>query len=158
MNIHLYLYTGEPNAFPKALGNPTIISGNLREGTSLLDPHIVIEAETVAYFNYMYIPDFNRYYFVKSKKNLNTNVWELALHVDVLETYGNRIYETECVIDRTEDYAKRNVYLNDENILVYPEYTAVNLAWDEILPLEPVEFNYGSTYCICVNTIASEEG
>ena len=52
--------------------------------------------------NYVYIPDFNRYYFINDITSVRQNLWRLSLHVDVLMSYKNEINNTNAFVSRNE--------------------------------------------------------
>lgn len=52
--------------------------------------------------NYVYIPDFNRYYFINDITSVRQNLWRLTLHVDVLMSYKNEIGNTKAFVIRNE--------------------------------------------------------
>lgn len=55
--------------------------------------------------NYVYIPDFNRYYFINDITSVRQNLWRLSLHVDVLMSYKKEISNTNAFVSRNEfDY------------------------------------------------------
>lgn len=55
--------------------------------------------------NYVYIPDFNRYYFINDITSVRQNLWRLSLHVDVLMSYQKEIKNTNAFVSRNEfDY------------------------------------------------------
>ena len=115
MTIQLFNSTAELNVLNKSgsLTLVTTLTGTLREGCNLLDPSIVIQYETLPSFNYVYIPELNRYYFVKDIDNLKRNLWVIKLHVDVLMTYRTQILQLEAEVDRNEfDY---DLLLQDNN-------------------------------------------
>ena len=81
------------------------LTGSLRSGTDLVDPEIVVELDTLPSFNYVYITEFNRYYFVTDIGSMATKLWSIKLHCDVLYSHRAQILELECEIDRNEfDY------------------------------------------------------
>lgn len=104
MNIILYNNASPMNKSVKDITEVATLSGYLREGTSLVNPHIMIEQANLPTFNYAKIPDFNnRYYFVESIINVSKNLWNIVLHCDVLSTYWNSIKEAECIVCRSEN-------------------------------------------------------
>lgn len=111
------------NSSPVEKIGKTLSAGNtyscaLKDDTSVLDPAIIIQTSDNIYtFNYMYISDFGRYYFINDILSLNNNRWMIKAHVDVLETYKDNILSNQAVIKRqTELY---NTYLNDPEWKVY---------------------------------------
>lgn len=74
--------------------------------------------------NYVYIPDFDRYYYVKNVKALKGNMLEMELSVDACMSWLTNLRNQQCVVDRQE--AEWNTYLNDEYMRVYnTPYTVV---------------------------------
>ena len=68
----------------------------------MLTPSIVYQSSDVPTFNYVYIPIFNRYYFVTSLSSVSKNVWRMELNCDVLMTYKEQIFLLQGVIGRQE--------------------------------------------------------
>lgn len=79
------------------------ISGTLRAPVSLCDPVIVFEQLNVPTWNYVYISDFNRYYYVTDIVSTAAKLWSANLHIDVLNTYKNQIKQQHAVIARQEN-------------------------------------------------------
>ena len=49
------------------------LTGNLRDGTSIVDPEILIEYDgALTDCNYMYISTFHRYYFITNIESVRT--------------------------------------------------------------------------------------
>lgn len=103
----------------KTLSNGITFNCVLKENTSILDPVIFITTSAAVYgYNYMYIQELGRYYFIKDIVSVNHVKWEVHGHVDVLETYATQIKANKAVIKRQ---AKNfNLYLND------PEFCTLN--------------------------------
>ena len=90
----------------------------LKEDTSVLRPVIeVVSSSNLSGYNYMYISDFGRYYFIDDIVSLNDGRWEISAHVDVLETYKSAILANSAVIKRQE--SQYNLYLDDPDFLTY---------------------------------------
>lgn len=103
-NIELYQNSAEVNRVDKGqhLAPVGTLLGALRDECSMLTPSIVYQSESVPTFNYVYIPIFNRYYFVTSLSSVSKNVWRMELNCDVLMTYKNEILLLQGVIGRQE--------------------------------------------------------
>ena len=97
----------------------------------VLNPTIRIEATSnltkrriLKEGNYVYIADFERYYYVKSMKAQAGNFIELELAVDACMSWLTNLRNQQCVVDRQEKVW--NTYLNDEFMRVYnTPYTVV---------------------------------
>ena len=89
--INFYSYNGHPNTVNKQLGEFTAIEGNLRQTFDVLRPTVTLRKQPRPTFNYCYIPDLGRYYFVDRVSFEGNNAYELALRIDVLKTYESVI-------------------------------------------------------------------
>lgn len=113
MNIILYQNISEYNAVNKSIHELTTLTGTLREESSIIDPIITISDidSYVGSMNYAYIPDFNRYYFITNIESVNSNLWRVSFHVDVLYTYRAQIKSNSAIIERNEN--QYDLKLND---------------------------------------------
>lgn len=102
MNLKLYTNVSEKNCLGKTLINETDFQGILREQSSIINPIIRVQSTELPDFNYAYIPDFKRYYFIAGIRNMSTNIWELSLGVDVLESFRTQIKQNVAIISDTE--------------------------------------------------------
>lgn len=88
----------------KTLDNALPITGTLRESTSVINPTITIESPVaIVGYNYCYIPDFSRYYFVVDVASIRNNLWAITLKVDVLMSFQESILNTPAIIDHTTE-------------------------------------------------------
>lgn len=118
MRIELYTNNSEVEKVVKELTTLQTMEGALREATSILNPTIKIEGLTdIDKINYMYIPDFARYYFVNDIRSIRNNLFEVSAHVDVLMTYAEQIKQQKAVIRRQENVW--NTYLDDGTFKAY---------------------------------------
>lgn len=93
VTIQFYKYTGRPRTVNKTLGESTDISGVLYDNFNMIKPVITIRKQDVSNFNYCFIPDFNRYYFIEEVTLQNKNEYEMQLSLDVLKTYETQILD-----------------------------------------------------------------
>lgn len=101
------------NQFTKQLTTIATLSGTLRDGTSLVNPSILIEASesSMATANYCTIPSFGRSYFITDIVSVRNGLLELSLHSDVLSSFASQIKSNSAIIYRQEN--QWNLYLND---------------------------------------------
>ena len=104
MTLNLYRNTAEKERVDKTsfLSVVGTLTGTLRRATSLLNPEIDINRDLID-FNYVYIPIFNRYYYVENVASLVTGMWRVSLRVDVLFSYRSEIAELSAYVDRQEN-------------------------------------------------------
>lgn len=112
MTINLYVNVSEKERVTKTLSLEKSFSGTLREQTSVIDPVISIEStDNLSQYNYMYIPDFGRYYYIRNVESVKNGLWRITGHVDVLMSFKSQILQNSGVIERQEN--KWNLYLPD---------------------------------------------
>ena len=121
MQITLYQYLGEKIEINKKLDDATITPQKitlddvyLNDGGNLLYLSITIAyIPNIVIYNYAYIPDFNRYYWV-SIDTIANNLWTLNLSVDVMKSHALDILNNVGLIARNQfDY---NEYIIDDMI------------------------------------------
>lgn len=102
--MYFYKSTAEKNRMDKLAYLTEIIqsTGTLRRATSIISPEFEFIYNKVPDFNYVYIPNFNRYYFIDNIVSLRNNVWTLSLSVDVLMSFKEQIKECNGFIARNE--------------------------------------------------------
>ena len=113
MKITLYTNNSEKNKLEKNLANAKEFSGNLREESSIVNPSILIQTENPSSFNYAYIPEFKRYYFITDAISVRTNIWRISLHCDVLMSFKDSIKSTSIILSDTETTGQTN-YMSGE--------------------------------------------
>lgn len=121
-----FLYNNEPmnkiTKNPEQLNPPLILSGTLRDESSIVDPVVLVECANPISANYAYIEAFRRYYYITDiavyrsyeddRGNIH-NLWRITMHTDVLKTFSNGILGSPCVVAKSTN--KFNLYLNDSN-------------------------------------------
>lgn len=134
--ISLFKTASENNRVVKTLTDEKQLSGELRNQTSILNPSIRIEsADNISTYNYAYIPEFGRYYYITDITSVRTNCWIISLRCDVLMSYSNQIKAITGVVVRQEsnpnkllvDRLERLQSNKEIDILYYPEAFSKNL-------------------------------
>lgn len=108
MNITLYINKSEKNKIGKNLSNDFSLSGALRDATNIINPVILIELNEIGNYNYCYIPDFNRYYFITDITVIRTGLFAISLMVDVLESFKTSIKNLSVILLNTQNVGSSN--------------------------------------------------
>lgn len=109
MIIKTYTNKSDVNVCNKSLSNETEIEVRLLTDTEVIDPLIVLSG-SINTFNYVYIPEFNRYYFADRPTNLNNNMFRVQLHCDRLMTFRNNIKNSKGYVLYSENL--KNNYIH----------------------------------------------
>lgn len=113
MQITLYSTSSAKNVLNKTLTTiETYSSAALKEPSSIMDPVIILEyASGIFSANYMYIPEFGRYYFI-TKITAERQRVIIESHCDVLMSFKTEILAMSGYIARSVNL--RNLYMNDK--------------------------------------------
>ena len=89
MNISLYKTNSEKNVVYKILTNGVNFSEvTFKNPTELLNPVITLSTNVdVKAYNYCYIPEYKRYYYISNVVSVVKGLWTLNLSVDVLMSF-----------------------------------------------------------------------
>lgn len=122
MEIKLYHNISDNRTIRKELVNEFSLTGTLRDSCSLIEPIINIENNDVVRFNYAYIPDFQRYYFIRKVTSLRKGIWTIELEVDPLMSFKGDILALQVVVDKQSNDSIGDEYIDDGS-LVADNYT-----------------------------------
>jgi hypothetical protein len=110
-SIKLQRNTSPLNQMNKTLNLVGTISGTLRNETDIVNPTILIEADSLPDFNYMTIDEFNRSYFVTEIRSVRNRIWEISAHSDPLMSFKDDFLENTALISRNQ--SNYDLLLND---------------------------------------------
>lgn len=118
--IDFQINSSENNRLDKTTSTVLSLSGTLKEGTSIVNPVILVEASpaTLAVCNYAVISVFNnRRYFITDVQSYRNALTEVHMKCDVLSTYASQIRNCEALIYKQENIW--NLYLDDGTFKAY---------------------------------------
>ena len=149
-NIVFYQNQSENITVNKTLLTVVTLSGVLRNGTSIVDPVIMINGSLsdvssvpgFAKINYAYIQEFGRYYYVRNIESVNNSCVAVSMHVDVLMSFKDEIKANKGIVSRAENASQFNLYLNDGSLKAYQ---------NPYILTEPFPAGFtGSAFCLAV--------
>ena len=77
----------------------------LKESCSILEPKILLAVNNFSTtWNYCYIPQWDRYYYIHDATIAPGGVWELTLSCDVLATWHDYIINSTAYVSRSESH------------------------------------------------------
>lgn len=121
MIFRLFQNNSDKNVVDKDIVLKANIEGTLREDCSVIDPIITIDLislSDIKSINYAQIPDFGRYYYV-TNIICKGKLFEIHMHVDVLNSYKDELKQLSAVIARQEN--NNNVMLTDGLLKTYAD-------------------------------------
>lgn len=113
MEIKLYKTYSPRKKLVKDLTDGITLVGTLRAQSSVMSPTFTVQDTSVVGYNYCYIPDFGRWYYINGIDVLRANLFELSLGIDVLMTYASDIRGNYAIVDKVENFGAAFNYIND---------------------------------------------
>lgn len=115
MEIKLYKTYSPRKKLVKDLTDGITLVGTLRAQSSVMSPTFTVQDTSVVGYNYCYIPDFGRWYYINGIDALRANLYELSLGIDVLMTYSAEIRQNYAIVDKVESLGAAYNYINDSS-------------------------------------------
>ena len=120
MNIKLCSSASEVVAINKDISIIDDVSATIKGALSVENPVLILQykSDIQSNVNYVYIPEYNRYYFVTDIINLTGGRYELHCKVDVLMSFKDNILNLSCIVDKQSSKDNANMYLDDGSFVV----------------------------------------
>lgn len=122
MQISLFTCNAERNRVNKTryLSNRFVLEGVLRKSTSALNIEIDVEKTNplIYKYNYMYIEEFGRWYFIDDISSIRNKLWTISASVDVLMSFKEDILQSMVIADKIENELQANLYLDDGSFVM----------------------------------------
>lgn len=97
----------------KSWTDPLTVEGKLLFDQSLYNPVFLMQGDFSAY-NYVYVPEFDRFYYITEQHIKTGNLTQINLQEDVLQSWKTQILQNEAILERSQsDY---NTYMNDPEV------------------------------------------
>lgn len=121
MKATFYSSSAEKNRLDKTtyLSNATEVDILFKENCGMLTPTLIITTN-ILNKNYVYIPLFERYYFITNITRLDNKRVEMACKCDVLMSFKEDIANLKVIATRSSN--KYNQYLIDKAIAIESDY------------------------------------
>ena len=119
MNAVLYKYKGLKNILNKEIKDGVKAVCCLKQSESVINPSLIfaLENSRILDYNYLYLQELKRYYFVESIDIMKNNVFCFNLKEDVLMSFKDSILNAECIITKSEnpnsDFVNCNISQNE---------------------------------------------
>lgn len=154
MKVQFFLLSKRINS-TKLPDNPSMeLECQLKEPSDTVNPTIIISPYVKHGFNYVYIPNWMRYYFVNNINYTTGGRMEVELTTDYLATYRTSIASYSCFVERAS--SAYNPMIDDEYISntedqIYAASSSTTLN-------EPFETTVGSYFMRTINNNSGTNG
>lgn len=122
------------------------VTCDLMDGSGMLAPTMVLNGDNPTAYNYAYIEEFNRYYFINNWR-YSLGLWTAEMQVDVLASWKPQIRSSHVYVARSS-----SAYSIDIRDTAYPMLSG-SLESNDWVP-NPFNITYGNGYFVAgiVNT------
>lgn len=111
--LKLYKNSSENNDVSKTLTDEHKVTGYSRVVVDMLNPVIELAGIEVNSYNYCYVQELNRYYYIENINIAPNGVYRLSMRIDVLMTYRDDIMASHGLITKNREY---NPYTGDVDV------------------------------------------
>ena len=105
MTVIFYKYNDIKNKINKTLENGlTVNNVVIQNDFDITDFELLIKDTNFnSGYNYCYIQDLGRYYFIESVEKMNGSIYKIRLTVDVLKSFSTQIENIQAIIVKSEN-------------------------------------------------------
>jgi len=105
MTVIFYKYNGIKNKINKTLSNGLTIDNVIIQNDFDITAFELLIKDTNfnSEYNYCYIQDLGRYYFIESVEKMNGTIFRIRLTVDVLKSFSTQIENINAIITKSEN-------------------------------------------------------
>ena len=105
MTVIFYKYNGIKNKINKTLSNGLTINDVIMHNDFDITAFELLIKDTNfnSEYNYCYIQDLGRYYFIENVEKMNGTIYKIRLTVDVLKSFSTQIENINAVITKSEN-------------------------------------------------------
>lgn len=119
MTLKLYNTTSPQRKIYKSLSNETSVTMHLKDENDVCNPVVLLRyVQNIDRFNYAYIVELGRYYWIDAITEIPGGVTSLHLKVDVLMTYKPELANTTLMIKRKSKGG--STMITDNCLPLYP--------------------------------------
>ena len=111
--LKLFKNSSENNDVSKTLTDEHKVTGYSRVVVDMLNPVIELAGIEVNSYNYCYVQELNRCYYIENINISPNGVYRLSMRIDVLMTYRDDIMASHGLITKNREY---NPYTGDVDV------------------------------------------
>ena len=140
MIINLYSTGDNPKTVTKTLTAISSVTARLVHPCNILRPELILSGDSgvnAINANYVYIPDFGRYYFIKDHTTDTAVRIILSCEVDPLMSWAAGIRASKQLVTRSESEGKPSQVID-------PNYTLESEKEMLVIQFEGADFNLGT--------------
>lgn len=138
MTLALYENKSDEIVLDKNITTLATYNGYMKNESSIIKPVVRIEGAfnigNLVNANYMYLPDYRRYYYITDIVQIRANLVEITGRVDVLMSFKDEIRLCSGIVKRNAN--EYNIYLDDGSLKVYQNKLIITKEFPSGFPIE----------------------
>ena len=110
-NVNFYNFSKRENSTYRPTGTGETFSCVLKSGSNIANPEIMLDLGTAnsPAWNYAYIQEFKRYYYVSDWTWVENRLWSASLSTDLLATFRDKIGASKLYVLRSSAESDGNI-------------------------------------------------
>lgn len=117
MEVQFYFCNSDSRVINKKLTAGQSFQGQARDEVNIMSPTIRFETNEILQYNYAYIPEFDRYYYVTDRNAFREGLFDVTFEVDVLMSFASDIAQLVVVADKQSMAENGDEYIDDSSLV-----------------------------------------
>ena len=117
MNVSFYYNQSDDRQINKTLIEEKVFDGTVRDNVNVMNPVVRFFSSEILRYNYCYIPDFQRYYFITSVTAVSNDIYDVNFTTDVLMSFRGEILQYPVIVDKQSQKANGDEYIDDSSLV-----------------------------------------
>lgn len=117
MDITFYYNQSDDREINKTLVEEKVFSGTIRENVDIMNPVVRFFSPEILRYNYCYIQDFRRYYFITSINAVSNEIYDVKFTTDVLMSFRGEILQYPVIVDKQTQEVNGDEYIDDSSLV-----------------------------------------
>lgn len=117
MNVSFYYNQSDDRQINKTLIEEKVFEGTVRDNVDIMNPVVRFFSSEILRYNYCYIPDFQRYYFITSVTAVSNDIYDVSFTTDVLMSFRGEILQYPVVVYKQSQKSNGDEYIDDSSLV-----------------------------------------
>lgn len=140
MQVVLYQFNKRADSIARPTSGGVTVNCNIKDGSSIIFPVLMLKQSTSQKYNYVYIPEWRRYYWVTDTVSDHHFVY-YKCEVDVNPVMWD-------LINQTVQYVTRSAYKKDPDVVDSYLAPSTEIEYRKVNVTNPFDLSYGDHYGI----------
>ena len=117
MEVQFFYNASDSRVINKNIISGENFTGQARDEVDIMNPVVRFDTPNMLRYNYAYIPELQRYYFVTDRNVYREGIWEISFSVDVLMSFRGDINQLPVIVDKQSMSEHGNEYIDDSSLV-----------------------------------------